>query len=342
MIDNTSYQHIGVVRAGNGYQSDLHEFQLRPNDTALVTVYDAVRCDLTAIGGPPRKRRRRHAVPGNRPRHRARALRVALPRPRAAVELLLLRHTATADSPFDAFHINAVDVSRDGGFLVDARNTWAVYDVDPRSGQVRWELGGKHDSFKLGPGAATAWQHDAREQPNGAITFFDNGSSPRVHPASRAIEVAVDPANRTATLVRSYSHPTPLVADSQGNVQALEDGDWVIGWGQAGYLSEVEPSGHLLFDAHLPSGWESYRTYVLPWSAQPAVPPTVAVRRSSHGGLVAYASWNGATGVASWRVLGGPLRDGAEAARERRSGWLRDGHRAPRERRRAVPGGAGA
>ena len=37
------------------------------------------------------KRRRRHAVPGNRPRHRAGPLRVALPRPRAAVELLLLR-----------------------------------------------------------------------------------------------------------------------------------------------------------------------------------------------------------------------------------------------------------
>ena len=81
----------------------------------------------------------------------------------------------------------------------------------------------------------------------------------------------------------------------------------------------MDPSGHLLFDAHLPSGWESYRTYVLPWSAQPAVPPTVAVRRSSHGGVVVYASWNGATGVASWRVLGGPfakaLKPLASAAR---------------------------
>ena len=106
-----------------------------------------------------------------------------------------------------------------------------------------------------------------------------------MHPASRAIEVALDPAHGTATLVRSYSHPTPLVADSQGNVQALANGDWMIGWGQAGYFSEVEPSGRLLFDAHLPSGWESYRAYVLPWSARPAAAPSLALRRGPFGGV---------------------------------------------------------
>ena len=79
----------------------------------------------------------------------------------------------------------------------------------------------------------------------------------------------------------------------------------MIGWGEAGYLSEVGPSGKLLFDAHLPSGWESYRAYALPWSARPLVAPSLALRHGRFGGVVAYASWNGATGVASWRVLGG-------------------------------------
>ncbi len=305
VIENSSYHQIAVVRAGNGYQSDLHEFQLTANNTALVTVYDAVRCNLSAIGGPSNG-----AVADTLFQE------IDLATGLVRYEWHFLDHVplsssyysgqaATPASPFDAYHINSVDVSRDGSFLVDSRNTWAVYDVDPHSGEVRWQLGGKNSTFKLGPGAATAWQHDAREQPDGTITFFDNGASPRVHPASRAIEVALDPAARTATLVRSYSHPTPLVAPSQGNVQALADGDWMIGWGQAGYLSEVEPSGRLLFDAHLPSGWESYRTYALPWSAQPTQPPSLALRRASHGALVAYASWNGATGVAAWRVLSG-------------------------------------
>ena len=305
VIDDSSYRQIAVVRAGNGYQADLHEFQLTPSNTALITVYDAVRCDLSALGG-----RRDGAVADTLFQE------IDLATGLVRYEWHFLDHVPLSSSyysgreasltePFDPFHINSVDVERDGSFLVDARNTWAAYDVDPHSGQLRWQLGGKHGSFKLGPGVATAWQHDAREQPDGAITFFDNGASPRVHPASRAIEVALDPSTGTATLVRSYSHPTPLVSPSQGNLQALANGDWMVGWGQAGYFSEVEASGRLLFDARLPSGWETYRTYVLPWSAQPAQAPSLALRAGPHGGTLAYASWNGATGVAAWRVLGG-------------------------------------
>jgi hypothetical protein len=97
------------------------------------------------------------------------------------------------------------------------------------------------------------------------------------------------------------------VAGSQGNVQALPDGDWMVGWGQAGYLSEVSASGQVLFNAHLPPDWESYRTFVLPWSGHPANPPAVAAVASpgAYGGMTVYASWNGATEVASWRVLAG-------------------------------------
>ena len=304
VIADSSYRQIAVVRAGNGYQPDLHEFQLTAQNTAMVTVYDAIRCDLSAFHGP-----RSGAVADTLFQE------IDLATGLVRYEWHFLDHvpmsssyysgrSATAASPFDPFHINSVEVQHDGSFLVDARNTWAAYDVDAHTGRVRWQLGGKHGTFKLGAGVATAWQHDARQQPDGAITFFDNGSDPRVHPASRAIEVAIDTARGTATLVRSYHHPTPLVADSQGNVQTLANGDWVIGWGQAGYLSEVDPSGRLLFDAHLPSGWESYRAYVLPWSGRPTQPPSLALRSRPHG-VTAYVSWNGATGVAAWRILAG-------------------------------------
>ena len=40
------------MRAGNGYQPDLHEFQITPQGTALITVYDAIDCNLSAVGGP--------------------------------------------------------------------------------------------------------------------------------------------------------------------------------------------------------------------------------------------------------------------------------------------------
>ncbi len=38
-ISNGSYQPIATVRAGNGLHADLHEFQLTPQNTALITAY---------------------------------------------------------------------------------------------------------------------------------------------------------------------------------------------------------------------------------------------------------------------------------------------------------------
>ena len=52
VIANSAYQTIAVVRAGNGYQPDLHEFQITPRDTAWITVYDAIDCNLSSAGGP--------------------------------------------------------------------------------------------------------------------------------------------------------------------------------------------------------------------------------------------------------------------------------------------------
>jgi hypothetical protein len=307
VIANSAYQNIAYVRAGNGYQPDLHEFQITPQGTGLITVYDAIDCNLHSVGGP-----RDGAVADTLLQE------IDLKTGLVMYEWHSLDHvpltssyssprTTSKHEPFDYFHINSVDVENDGDLLVDSRNTWAAYDVDAKTGQVRWQLGGKHSSFKLGPGAATAWQHDAVQQPDGAITFFDNGASPQVQPQSRAIEVTLDQAKMTATLTRSYAHQSPLVADSQGNVQALPGGDWTVGWGQAGYLSEINASGQLLFDAHLPPNWESYRTFVQPWSGQPSDPPAVAAVAASggQGGASVYASWNGATEVASWKVLAG-------------------------------------
>jgi len=209
----------------------------------------------------------------------------------------------------------------DGSYLIDSRNTWAAYDVHPRTGQVIWQLGGRHSSFKLGPGAAPAFQHDARQQPNGDITFFDNGGTPKVQPQSRAIELALDRQTMTATLVRSEAHSPSLLAPSQGSTQALADGDWMVGWGQEPYISEYSSTGALLFDAHMPTGYQSYRAYRQAWTGRPLTPPRMALRRAGTGATV-YASWNGATEVASWRVLAGSSATAlSPVASARRSGF---------------------
>ena len=192
VIANSAYQEIAQVRAGNGYQPDLHEFQITPQGTALITVYDAIDCNLSAVGGPADG-----AVADTLLQE------IDLKTGLVMYEWHSLDHVLLQDSyssaaptsraePFDYFHINSIDVEQDGDLLIDSRNTWAAYDVDPATGQVRWQLGGRHSSFKMGPGTGTAWQHDALQQPDGAITFFDNGAFPQKHSQSRAIEVALE------------------------------------------------------------------------------------------------------------------------------------------------------
>jgi hypothetical protein len=305
VIAGSSYQDIAIVRAGNGYQPDLHAFEITPTGTALFTVYDAIRCNLSAYGGPADG-----AVADTL--FQEIDLRTGLVR----LEWHALDHVALGDSylpvggggtpvsPWDYFHINAVS-EHGGDLLVDSRNTWAAYDIDARTGQIAWRLGGKQSSFAMGPGASPARQHDAREEAGGMISFFDNGGTPRVHSQSRVIVIALDKQTMTATLVSSFVHPTPLLAASQGDFQPLTGGNWFVGWGQEPFFSEFSPEGKVLFDAHLPSTYQSYTVFKFPWSGEPAQPPAIAVRAGSHGGLLVNASWNGATQVASWRVLEG-------------------------------------
>jgi Arylsulfotransferase (ASST) len=305
VIANSSYRDVGIVRAGNGYQPDLHAFQITPQGTAVFTVYDAIRCNLSAYGGPADG-----AVADTL--FQEIDLKTGLVRfewhsldhVALAESYMPVRGAGTATAPWDYFHINAVS-AQGGDLLVDSRNTWAAYEVDARGGQIVWRLGGKHSSFALGPGASPAWQHDARQEPDGTISFFDNGGTPKVHSQSRGIVLQLDLQDMTATLVSSFVHPTPLLAASQGDFQPLADGDWFAGWGQEPYFSEFAPDGKVLFDAHLPGAYQSYTVLKFPWSGAPTQPPQLALRSGSHGGTVAYASWNGATAVTQWRLLAG-------------------------------------
>ena len=52
IIASNDYRQLAVVHAGNGLHADLHDFQITPQDTGLLTAYDPVHCDLAAIGGP--------------------------------------------------------------------------------------------------------------------------------------------------------------------------------------------------------------------------------------------------------------------------------------------------
>jgi hypothetical protein len=123
------------------------------------------------------------------------------------------------DHLYDYFHINSIDVDADANLLLCARNTWTVYKVERKSGEVSWRLGGKKSDFEMGPGTQSAFQHDARRQRDGTITIFDNGAHPKVHDRSRGIVVELDEEKMSARQLREYTSPKKPLATSQGNMQ---------------------------------------------------------------------------------------------------------------------------
>ena len=304
VIDNTSYHRIGTVHAGNGLHADLHEFQITPQGTALLTAYEPVHYDLSPYGGSS------DGLVDD-----CVAQEIDIKTGLVMFEWHALGHVSIADSYsrvphipadiFDFFHINSIQQQSDGDLLIGSRNTWAAYMISGQSGGVLWRLGGKHSSFTLGPGVRFAWQHDPEIDSDGKLSVFDNEDTPPEGSASRALRIELNFQAKTATLLGSLEHPgSPLLSPSQGNVQVLENEDRLVGWGQAGYISEFSPSGQLTFDMQLPAPTNTYRAYRSPWSAQPGGTP--ALSASSSGSTVtAYASWNGATNVASWRLLEG-------------------------------------
>src|ERR671916_537201 len=258
VICDHTYHEIARVEAGNGYKGDQHEFLISPQDTALITIYNRVPRDLSAVGGPKES----VAVQGT-------VQEINIETGEVLLEWKSLDHVALdesyakpgedIDSPgIDYFHLNSIDVDHDDDLLICARKTSAVYKLDRKSGEVIWRLGGKKSDFEMGPGTRFAYQHDARRQPDGTLTIFDNGTTvfdngiPRAVEESRAIVVELDEEEMRASLVGEYTHPDKQYADAAGNMQVLANGNVFVGWGRALVISEFSSDGELLFDARFP------------------------------------------------------------------------------------------
>jgi hypothetical protein len=309
VIANANYKTVSIVRAGNGLQADEHEFNVTPQGSAFVLAYSPLQANLTSAGGPAGG----VAVEGVIQEidvHTGLVMWEWHSLAHVDVSESYSKLPAAVGAPYDYFHINSLVTDSHGNILISARNTWALYDISARSGAVMWRLGGKKSTFALGPGVQFAYQHNAAWLPNGEISLFDDEGAPPVKPPSRGELVKLDLKARTATLTGQLVRTSgPLATGSQGNVQALPGGGWMVGWGGLPNLTEFNAQGQITYDAQLPHGENSYRVYRLPWNGQPSDPPTLSATTTGASATV-YASWNGATTVASWQLL-----SGASAAR---------------------------
>jgi hypothetical protein len=323
VILNSSYRTIHTVTAGNGYQkqgADGHEFTLGHEGseaTAFVGIWSPVHYNLTSVGGPPNGMVYDWIIQ-----------EIDLATNKVIWEWHSLGHVPVRDSvthccsptrPWDYFHMNSIQQLPSGRILISARHTWAVYSIEKKSGKIAWELGGKHPSFRMGPGTNFEYQHDATLYGHGLLTVFDDASSPQKEPQSRGLLIHL--GNHQARLVHAYTHKPPVLANNGGSMQLLPNHNVLVGWGAGNavgrnvrfthYFSEYTPGGRQIFSDGFPRPIESYRAYRERWAGHPHWAPKIAVRKTStRHKFTVYASWNGATQVHRWRVLGGPSTTG--------------------------------
>ena len=223
--------------------------------------------------------------------------------------------------PWDAYHVNSIDVIGSTTVLVSMRDTWAAYKINTVTGKIAWTLGGNHSDFRFGPNAEFKYQHDVSLLPNGDITVFDDhccflesgGTYLAPTGPSRAEVLRLNLASKSATLISQYRHHDEdgrqgTDASYMGSAEMLPNGNMFVGYGNLPFFAEYTKSGKMVMDALFPGPDLSYRAIKISPAAfvgQPLAPPSAAVRRSG-GTTRVYASWNGDTQVTSWRVLAGP------------------------------------
>ena len=311
VIMGQDYREITTVTTPDTH-ADFHDGTITEQGTMLMISYPVVKKDLTEVGGPVDGYLRNSVV-----------YEVDIDSGKVLLKWSALDHIplsdsesvieedseedGTQDAPYDPYHVNSVTADGKDALLVSARNTHAVYQINRKRGNVFWTLGGKSSDFEMADGSAFAWQHDAQRQDDGTISMFDNEAAPQIGDSSRGLILDVDTDAMTASVVQEFLPPEGQdISESQGNLSVLDDGTYFVGWGSVPFYTHYDAEGEVLSHGEL-AGGISYRAYLQEWEGLPAEPPKMVVK-DGH----AYASWNGATEVDSWRFVAGPSAEQVE------------------------------
>jgi Arylsulfotransferase (ASST) len=309
VVVDQHYRPVARLKGANGWTLTLHELLIKGED-AWVTANKNLAVDLSRYGGAYNGAMIDSAVQEYNLRT-GKLLRTWDARDHVPLNDSYAT-LPTNGFPWDAYHVNSIQLVGSKSFLVSMRNTWAAYLVNIDTGKIEWTLGGRHTSFKLGPRAAFQWQHDVELRPSSMVTMYDDhccqltsgGTNVKATGPSRGLALKLDSQKRTATLAAQYVRASSFASDYMGDAQPQPNCNVFVGWGSEPYFSEYSRSGKLLFDGEFPWPDLTYRATLERWVGLPLTPPTATAAQAS-GKMTVYASWNGATQVASWRVLAG-------------------------------------
>lgn len=258
---DATFTIVDSVRAQNCDGTDLHDLRVLPNGNYLVLGYRYIDYDMSQLvenGYPDAKVVNMVVQEIDRDRN-------------VLFEWRSWDHFSPLDAVnynlthrrVDYVHTNSLELDNDGNIILSHRHLDEITKVNRDTGEIMWHLGGKHNDFTLV--GDTRWfshQHSARRQADGTLTVFDNGNYTDPE-ESRAVEYRLDEVNMTATRVWEYRHDPPVYTSAMGDVQRLDNGNTMIGWGNAKspIVNEVRPDGSKAFEMTVSDGLYSYRAF---------------------------------------------------------------------------------
>ncbi|CAK7234907.1 hypothetical protein SBRCBS47491_009108 [Sporothrix bragantina] len=335
-IISQSYEELYAVSpVGNfsHWHPDSHEAMLTDDDTVLLIVCPNWAVDLTPVGGPAEGKYVANCL----------VQEIDPVTNDLLFEWTTLDYFTVADSVatyhdedvWDFAHMNSIQKTPDGNFLISYRHLSAIVLVDGRTNEVLWVMGGKRNQFRdISPqktnrkdaSAEFGWQHNPRVTGINRFTFFDNYRLDNGYcwsgRCSRGLEIEYDPVAKTMWLLNEWPHPQKVISASRGSVQRTNAGNALIAWGQNPSFVEYTPTGDLAMDFQrgqiltIDHGIEdivAYRVAKGAWEGKPTWGPNISCVTTSMSKAI-YVSWNGATEVKSYVLLSSTSKNDLDGA----------------------------
>ncbi|KAL3449102.1 ASST-domain-containing protein [Aspergillus insuetus] len=312
---------------------DIHESQITPEGTILVTAVNVSQVDLSSIGGPTDGWVQDGLVyeidiRTNKVLFRWSAVE-HMDQVRLSDSVLPLEDSGrNISDAYEYPHLNSVMKYGDS-YLISSRFMCSLYFID-KNGDVIWHLHGQTGGdFTLSTEAGFCYQHNARfiTHTNDKIRLQlhnnENADYTSATTLTTGLILDLNMKQRTVSAVQKFwDAAEPVFAQSQGSYQNLTNGHVLLQHGAVPKLEEYDEDGALVWRARFgyDSAIQSYRGYKASWVGRPATRPDVfACAGGESGETVVYVSWNGATDVQSWKVMtgkdAGELREAATVSR---------------------------
>lgn len=341
VVMNTSYVPLwnvtltdGIYVADETYSSyiDAHEALISTSNTLLVTSYNTTQADLTSVGW---------GTAGWILDSMVFELDIEtsevlwswsavdhvdqIPLTASHSPITAIPHTAA--NAWDYFHINGIEEYGEG-YLISSRTLCSIFYVSKATGDVIWYLNGddggnftlpaNYEAQEPSGSGLFQYQHDPRVLSTSStgltITLLNNNNfehgnllSPNT---SYGLEITLNTNDFTSTLDQVLYDPSDAIHTiAEGDRQTLTStGGVFIGYGFEPYAKELDADSNVIWSAQWGTiGDGSYRSRKYVYTGHPTTLPKLAIE-AGIASYTVYVSWNGATEVTHWEIVGcGPL-----------------------------------